>query len=525
MQRWLFLILILIVAFLGILIVVEQYQAYWQCPLSVRKVLGGMETNRDELYEAVTAYQRTGNEQRLRALYFLLENMDQHSFALAGLKDSTGTKINYDISEFANLAEAEAKLDSLQEEFGELNFRLLKRCTDNQEMTAVLLSENIEEAFKAWKEFPWSRNYSEHDFLNYILPYRGSNEPLTSFRPRFEVRYAQAIKELESSTDIMAVAAAINEQLKAEFRFNAKYYLHPTDQSLAEMLESGEGRCEDMTNYAIYALRANGIAVTSDYTPYWADSDNNHAWNAIILPSGEALPFMGCESNPGVYTLRQRIAKVYRKMYARQQESLGMQLLDSEGAPAWLAGKNYLDVTRAYVPTVEVSLTTLYEVADSVRFVYLAVYNDGDWRAIAWGKLESGASELHDVGVDLVYLPVYYLKEKLEPAGEVFLLNESGRQEELTGNGTLQDMTLRSTTRMRQANLSEESDQISLQDGYNYELQYWESGWQSAGTQECTGKPLHFTEVPAGKLYRLLAQDEDNKGRIFIYRENGQIWY
>lgn len=37
-----------------------------------------------------------------------------------------------------------------------------------------------------------------------------------------------------------------------------------------------------MTNLAIFAMRANGLAVTSDYTPFWADSSNNHAWNAIL---------------------------------------------------------------------------------------------------------------------------------------------------------------------------------------------------------------------------------------------------
>ena len=63
------------------------------------------------------------------------------------------------------------------------------------------------------------------------------------------------------------------------------------DVGLVTMLFTHEGRCEDMTNLAIYAMRANALPVTSDYTPYWANSGNNHAWNAILGRDGEVLPW------------------------------------------------------------------------------------------------------------------------------------------------------------------------------------------------------------------------------------------
>ena len=76
-----------------------------------------------------------------------------------------------------------------------------------------------------------------------------------------------------------------------------------------------------MTNVTIYAMRANGLAVTSDYTPYWANSGNNHAWNAILTGEGKVVPFMGAEANPGEYRLANKLAKVYRKTWKHSKGS------------------------------------------------------------------------------------------------------------------------------------------------------------------------------------------------------------
>ena len=82
------------------------------------------------------------------------------------------------------------------------------------------------------------------------------------------------------------------------------------------MMETKLGRCEDMTNMTIFALRANGLPVTSDYTPHWANSGNNHAWNAILDKNDSVIIFMGGEANPGEYELGHKLAKVYRKSFS-----------------------------------------------------------------------------------------------------------------------------------------------------------------------------------------------------------------
>jgi Transglutaminase-like superfamily len=520
-SRSLFVIFMVLMILAGTIYTAIEYIPFWRCPQQVRKNINQSNANSSEILKVIRHYQADGNGTKLLALYFLLENMAQHLFVDVCLQNEQGIQLEYDASKYASLGEAQEALTDIEEEEGEVSWHVKKAWQDQETMTAALLTENIEEAYNAWQELPWSKDYDTDTFLNYILPYRGSSEPLESFRPYFLKKFA----DIDEISDPVQAAAIINDSLKSIFGFDSRYYLHPTDQSLSEMLSSGEGRCEDMTNLAIYALRANGIAVTSDYTPYWADSGNNHAWNAILTADGEAIPFMGCESNPGKYNLRQRIAKVYRKMFAEQATSLGCNLQEDEKAPAWLRGKSYLDVTDDYVHTANISVTADSLPSPLPRFLYLAVFNSGNWKAIAWSLFEEGEAEFKDMGIDLVYLPAYFIDEKLQPAGAAFLLNNEGEREELQVADSFQAMQVLSTTRMKINNLTGENDITNLKPGTEYELYYWHKGWQDVANDTFHNTELHFDQVPDNGLYWLREKDSDKEERIFIYRDRQQIWY
>jgi len=116
-------------------------------------------------------------------------------------------------------------------------------------------------------------------------------------------------------------------------------------------------------------------------------------------------------------------------MFAEQPSSLGNQLREDEKAPAWLRGKSYLDVTDDYVSTTDITVSVDSIATPPQRFLYLAVFNNGNWEAIAWSKLEDGEAEFKNMGMDLVYLPAYFINDKLLPAGEAFLLNNEGVRE------------------------------------------------------------------------------------------------
>ncbi len=491
--------------------------------------LQSSEKNKKELKIAAKYFHKNKQSDRLDALLYLYENMPNHSFVKVGLFDENEVEVTWNFTEFKDYNEAKNKMDSLEVEFGELHWSKKEKKIDHQTISSEFLIDNIDLAFKAWENKPWSQKYGYSVFKEYILPYRGSNEPIESWRSwrgYFMDSYKDIALQMFDRTDIIEAAELINNDLKTWFKFNSKYYLHPTDQGLFEMLMSKEGRCEDITNLTIYALRANGIGATSDYTPHWANAGNNHAWNVIIMPDGKATPFMGAETDPGKYRLSSKAAKVYRKVFSEQKDNLVFKLIENEKAPAWLSGKCYKDVTKEYTKVCNVNLELDCEIPDSTNFLYLCVFNSGEWKAIHWAKLNNNTAEFTDMGVDITYLPMFYVEEKLFPAGSPFILTKNGDKKNLNGNDLLEEeVVLRSVTKKNIDRSNNDGRTVFLENGEKYELFYWQDGWESFGTQTASESPLKFNNLPANRLYWLVKENSDEEERIFTYDNNKQIWW
>jgi len=104
-------------------------------------------------------------------------------------------------------------------------------------------------------------------------------------------------------------------------------------------------------------------------------------------------------------------------------------------------------------------------------------------------------------------------------------LNNRGEREELQVADSVQDMEVRSTTRMKISNLTGENDITNLKPGKEYELYYWHKGWQNVANDTFNQTELHFEHIPENGLYWLREKDSDKEERIFIYRDQQQIWY
>ncbi|MCF7858345.1 MAG: transglutaminase-like domain-containing protein [Candidatus Cloacimonetes bacterium] len=484
--------------------------------------------NRRQLKVAAKYFHDKKQTDKLDALLFLYDNMQNHSFVNVGLFDENEIEVQWNFKEFKDYDVAKNALTALEDEFGELHWKQKSTKLDHQTVSSDFLIDNIDLAFKAWQEKPWSKEYNYVIFKEYILPYRCSNEPIESWRS-WRGYYLDKFKDLPAKmfdpSDVLEASTLINDNLKTWFKFNPKYYLHPTDQGLFEMLINKEGRCEDMSNLAIYALRANGIAATSDYTPHWANTGNNHAWNVIILPNGKAVPFMGAEANPGKYVLTGKAAKVYRKVFSEQKDNLAFKIKKKEKVPAWLSGKCYTDVTTDYVNVSDVEINIETEVPDSTRFLYLAVFNSGEWQAIHWAELNDKQAIFTDMGVDIAYLPMFYVKGNLKPAADPFILTKVGNKKNLNGEDSKIDVVLRSIKK-RQIDRSRDTEKNAFfEQGKEYELFYWDDGWISFGKQTSGDQPLTFKKLPAKKLYWLVRDDLKDEARIFTYENNKQIWW
>jgi len=493
---------------------------------SISQTLKDAGENKKEIKKAISYFQAKEDSLQLDALNFILENLKNHCYVEFALYDSNKVEIPFNILDYKNYDEMILALDSLEEKNGELNWKRKKKLEDIETITTEFIIENIELAFKAWQEKPWAKDFSYNEFREYILPYRGSSEPLESWRSFFLERYETLSEEMNDPTDPIEAARLINEDVKSLFGFDSRFYCHPTDQGLSEMLQNGLGRCEDMTNFTIYAFRANALPITSDYTPYWADTGNNHAWNTIIIPGGKAVPFMGAEANPGDYNLHHKLAKAYRKTFSEQKDNLAFKLNEGEKAPSWLAGRNYLDVTSIYTKVSDVFLQLDYEIPDSTKFAYLCVFNAGEWRAIHWGKIDSLNNVTFDkMGVDIAYLPMFYKNKELLPAGAAFILEKDGTLRKIDKTETTQNLKLISVTRKIIKQATENKEIIFLDKDAEYELFYWNDEWISLGEKTCEGKPLLFEDIPSKCLYWLVMKDSRKEERIFTYENGNQVWW
>ena len=492
------------------------------------KVISALEKageNRPELEKAVEHFRQSGDSLKLEALYYLLVNIESHNYRTFELADSSGNVIDFNVLDYPDFVTLISHLDSIEKVMGELDFKPKDKIEDVKIITGEFLINNVESAFDVWQNKPWAKGISFEDFCEYILPYRGSSEPLEAWRSHFIEKYRDVESKIPDPANPIQAASFINDDIMSWFKFDPRYYLHPTDQGLSEMMETKMGRCEDMTNLTIFAMRANGLAVTSDFTPYWANTGNNHAWNAIVTPAGKVIPFMGAECNPGKYKLANKLAKVYRKMFSEQSSSLGMQGVEKELLPHYLNSKSITDVTADYVEVTDVELRFV-KVPEGEKFAYLCVFNSGKWKAIHWAEIDEEIAVLKDMGMDIAYLPAFYIEKEIEPMGVPFILNTEGSRRELIPDmDNTMTMKLVSTTKRKQVVSTDGIAEAHFKEGTEYELKYWNDGWQSLGKTTAGTKPLIFEDVPPGALYWLVAEESDKEERIFTYEDGEQVWW
>lgn len=496
-------------------------------PADITRALELAGNNRPELEKAIEHYRTLDDSLKLSAAYFLVANMDGHAQVTFALQDTSKNKIDFDVLHYVNFDSLTANFAVMEQAHGVLDFGRDKITKDLETIKADYLIEQIDYAFRAWREKPWAAQITFADFCEYILPYRGSEEPLEPWRQYFWDKYSGLESGMTNPSDPIEASRLINDDIKKWFGFDPRFYYHPSDQGLQEMLANHLGRCEDMTNVTIYAMRANGIGVTSDYTPHWANSGNNHAWNAIVTPDGRAIPFMGAEANPGEYKLWNKLAKVYRKMYGKQSANLIFQPRKQEKVPGWLAGKSYIDVTRAYTPVADVDVTFKKNIPDSVDIAYLCVFNGGEWAPIHWGRIVDKTAKFIDMGTGIAYLPALYMNGEVVPFGSPFILQDDSTVTSLQKTHGKIKAKLTSTTNRKQDISTDTIEKSFLTPGAEYELFYWDNkGWQSLGKKTASDKPLEFKRVPKACLYWMVAKDSDLEERIFTINQSGQqVWW
>ena len=101
----------------------------------------------------------------------------------------------------------------MEQRYGSLDFEKKEIVYDLKTITADFLIKQIDYSFKAWHEKPWAKKLSFEQFCEYVLPYRGSNEPMENWREFFWEKYKGLEKKMTDPSDAIQAAKLINDEV------------------------------------------------------------------------------------------------------------------------------------------------------------------------------------------------------------------------------------------------------------------------------------------------------------------------
>jgi hypothetical protein len=495
--------------------------------------------NRPELERVLKhfAAKRPASPAGVLAARFLIANMPGKGYVIAALKDAKGNVIPYDPLAYPDFEKSQVAYEALEKEHGPLEFKRDRLVSDLETLTADYLIEHIETSLAVRSATPAHRPVRLRAFLEFVLPYRGSEEPAEAWLKPMRARLTEAL-QAPGAPGADATAAQlwrwIHTYVEKRVHFNERYYLHPTDQGFAEMEQTCAGRCEDITNMTTYCARALGLATATDYTPAWGHRDNNHAWSVLLDADG-----LGSDK------AQAHAPKVYRKVYSLQQRSLSYVLPKGREPPnRFLAHKSQIDVTYQYASTAHVLNEAPVEVpvAETGEVAYACVFNGGEWVAVDWAPVTTRCVRQGDSVVreppfvdfsglgpgsgGMLYLPAIYDGKHLIAASAPWI----GRKDDgvrLRGNGPVAALVATAVApEQRSVDTGATTPVSHLKEGATYLFQQWTNdGWKVLKEVVAMKEPLQFEDLPADGLYWLVEKDSRKLERPFTIEYGRQRFW
>lgn len=485
----------------------------WHClkskrpgiPLAVQKVIRKAGLNRPELMKAIGYFVEDKDSLKLHALYSLMAQMDKNYSVYYSVQDTLGHHYFFNPEKYADYLALKRAWDSTEQIRGNLIYHADSFRVDAYSLSGDFLMRNINEAFSAWRTFPWAKKYGFKQFCHYILPYRVANEPVEDFRKYFIREYGPLPKRFYNDhVHTIDVASYINRLVNKKIGYKDTYNKCLDVQTIRHLEKTGYGNFYDINVYKVKVLRAFGIAAALDYTPFLADTNFGYAYTTVILPDSNELileyPKRVNLQKPG------RLAKLYRRTFFRDSASLYTIKKIQRATPPFLGDFYYSDITNAVS-----SFPVWVGIQDTARYVYLSVFNDGGWRPVSWARVRDSAAFFRKTGKDIIYLPVSYHRHMLMREGTPFLLDNNGIKHFLKADfSVMQQVTLRKT-----------SPWSRLVPGENYTLYFWDGNWKTL-TSFTAGRKGITLSLPVGALFFLTNDDIDFNERIFLVNEFGK---
>lgn len=303
---------------------------------------------------------------------------------------------------------------------GQSEFKLY---TDAKNISAKMLIENIDYAFKAW-EFPWSRAYSFEQFCKYILPYRCNDEPLELWRAHYFKKISPVVDSLRHQTDPLIAAKAINDWLNLDFAWS--HYLEGFQRGSLKPTDLLDGRitpsCNDQVVLGISVLRAMGIAASQLTLPTWATYSWGHHLTAIMDSSGNWF-YVNAADGP-IYNRSSKInaPKLYLKTFHGPYPEMPQGLNE----PSFRYLNDFSDVTDQFNTVIDIPIDLPGDRAN--KYLYLYSFDQPKWFPVYFAPIENNRATFRKMGVNMVYLPGYMDKAgAMIPVAPPLWVDSTGR--------------------------------------------------------------------------------------------------
>ena len=372
--------------------------------------------NRVEL-EKVLEHYRTDPE-KLEAARFLIRNMP-------GWYSYEGNELDSIHHLLVEVCEGRPISKREKNKWNRISFNSLSKIYDAQVITAEYLIDNIDLAFEVWRKYPWNRNLPFDDFCELILPYRIADEPLSDWRKLYYEDYGTLLDSLYKGDDVIEASKIIDGKLRK------LYYIYNTDFRVPHLnavflYHNRIGYCREACDLTIYAMRACGIPVATDYFVYSPDYQHYHCWTMLRDTTGTFLQFGFNEFEASRDTLRhdgRKKGKVYRYCFGIQADKNSGTSGNRQLSPV-LKNRFVKDVTSEYFGSND---TTIPIQMSGEQYIYLGIFSPVGWIPIDMALGNAGKVTFRDIEPDVIYQTLYQGDGgKLYPAGYPFISKTGG---------------------------------------------------------------------------------------------------
>lgn len=295
--------------------------------LEMRLVRERAGDNWKELKKVIDRYEREGDQEKLKAVYYLLQNMLYQSYILSdNLIEAKGQWYSMlrerPSSDFQSISDSLSRIYDMSAG--------LKRGWDIHELDSAFISDNIDWAFKAWRMQPWGKRVDFNMFCEYILPYSIADEVPENWRKEYYDKYNSLLDAFRNSDQydvedpiealrfLLGKLPLINEPILYSQSFVSFPHIGP------KYVQYMTGTCREFSDYLIYVCRALGIPCALNESINMRRSNNSHHWASFWDKNGQEYIISDFPPvlvpNRQDYTLGTSKCKVYRKTYSLNKE-------------------------------------------------------------------------------------------------------------------------------------------------------------------------------------------------------------